>query len=46
MEADLGKEDPGGYQCMLEQKQGHWEMGLGLLSRLGDLVNSVAMAVR
>lgn len=46
MEADLGKEDPGGYQRMLEQKQGHWEMGLGLLSRLGDLVNSVAMAVQ
>lgn len=41
-EAALRKEDPVGYQCMLIQKQERWEMGLGLLSRLGDLVKSVA----
>lgn len=41
-EAALRKEDPVGYQRMLIQKQERWEMGLGLLSQLGDLVKSVA----
>lgn len=41
-EAALKKEDPVAYQRMREEKDGRWQMGLGLLSRLGDLVKSVA----
>lgn len=41
-EAALKKDDPVAYQRMCEEKDGRWQMGLGLLSRLGDLVKSVA----
>lgn len=45
MEAALEKEDPGAYQRMLEQKKECWQLGLGLLSKLGELVKLVATAV-
>lgn len=45
MEAALEKEDPGAYQRMLEQKKERWQLGLGLLSKLGELVKLVATAV-
>lgn len=40
-EGELAKEDPEAYERMVEEKAGRWEMGLGLLSRLSDLIKSV-----
>jgi hypothetical protein len=38
---ELEDEDPEEFKRMLEQKEGRWKMGLSLLSRLGDLTESL-----
>lgn len=43
-EAMLATEDPILYNQMCKEKEGRWEMGLGLLSRLGDLLKSAGIA--
>lgn len=44
-EAALEREDPDAYLRMVKEKEERWQMGLNLLSRLGDLIKSVAPAV-
>ncbi|KAG6896248.1 hypothetical protein C0992_009509 [Termitomyces sp. T32_za158] len=37
-EGELKQQDPEGYQRMLDMKEGRWVMGLGLFSKLNDVV--------
>lgn len=41
-EGELEDEDPEEYERMLERKEGRWKAGLGLLSRLEDLIKPLA----
>jgi hypothetical protein len=40
-ERELAEEDPDEYARICEQKAGRWEMGLGLLSTVDELLDSI-----